>query len=515
MFKRILVAAALAGFFVGGVRAAEAPCDMLVGAGTAQPDLSRVRWPAAGTVCIRPGTYDRMLVLFNVQRSAGAPLVVRAQDAGDAPRLLRGVLVRQSAHVTVRGVDAANMGGYAAVLVDQGSHHVTIEKVRAHDASFGIALGSAAQSDGLGGPAGVGNVVQDNRVGTQIRHSGIAVQNGSGGAVPASDPHRPYATAILRNVVQDNGGHGISIDNSKAVKVVANWVDDNGYNGGGFSGIHFFASSDNGACKGHLIRHNRIANSRMKNLDLTATDGNGILLDHFCDSNDVSFNVVQGNQGTGISVFASAHNRIYHNTVVGNTLQPYRTSLFPPAWNNIGEIVIASCAHVNPATGRSDCVDGQVHPGRAHGNRVFNNIAHAIVDGSPAIHVMPTASAAPLDNRIGPNLYWTGANASDSPNANWPPLIVGTPTTQFSTAAIDSRTQSSGNLVERPAYVQFPTWRKSPVGSLRLTHKPARTGQAMTEAVPDIGGSPPTANASFFGAYYCSAAAAGAPCAAP
>lgn len=425
---------------------------MVVGVGTSYPNLSAVPWPASGTVCINAGAYDQMLVVADVPRSAAAPLVVRGRDASNPPRLLKGAVARNSSYVTLAHLDVANPEGYAALLLDQGSHHVTVDAIWVHDAPFGIVIGSLVQSDGLGGPAGIGNVVQNSGAGTNIRNSGIAVHGGSGGEVPQGDPNYPYATTLRNNNVSGNGGHGISVDDTRSVKIEGNRVAINGYTGGGYSGIHLYASEDNGKCGNNLVRDNYVSQTWLLPRDITASDGNGILIDHFCDSNDISYNVVSGNHGNGITVFTSAENRIYRNTIFGNTQQPGRTALFPPPWSDLGEIVIATCAEINVVTGRSDCGGTNVHPTRTRGNQVFDNIIHSTVYAVPALRATPAVTVAALGNRIGPNLYWVGKDAADGPSANWPPLSYGTPTTEFSAAYIDRVTGTSGNTVERPEH---------------------------------------------------------------
>ena len=102
---------------------------MVVGVGTAYPNLSAVPWPACGTVCINSGSYDRVLVVAGIRRSAAAPLVIRGREESDPPRLRQGSVVRDSSYVTLSHLNVANAAGYAAVLLDQGSHHVTIDRV--------------------------------------------------------------------------------------------------------------------------------------------------------------------------------------------------------------------------------------------------------------------------------------------------------------------------------------------------------------------------------------------------
>lgn len=485
---------------------------MVIGIGTAYPNLSAVRWPASGTVCINAGTYDRMLVVAGVRKSAAAPLVIQAREDANPPKLLQGSVVRNSSYVTLANLNVANASGYAAVLVDQGSHHVTIDRVWAHDAPFGIVIGSAVQPDGLGGPAGIGNVVQNSGAGTNVKYSGIAVQGGSGGQVPAGEPNYPYATTLRNNNVSGNGGHGISVDNAKFVKIEGNRVAVNGYGGGGYSGIHLYSSDDNGKCGNNLVRYNYVSQTWLLPKDITATDGNGILMDRYCDSNDVSYNVVWGNHGTGIAIFTSANNRVYRNTVFGNTQQPGRTTLFPPPWSSLAEVTISTCAKVNVVTGKSDCGDTNVHPTRASGNQVFDNIIQSTVYGVPALYAAPAVTVASLGNRIGPNLYWVGGDSADRPSANWPPMTYGNPTTEISAAYVDRVTGISGNAVERPAFDRDQTAASPAADGLRLAKRPSAVGQVQSDMANDIAGKTPAGVTSYLGAYNCQAAAAGQAC---
>ena len=514
MNNRIITTLFTSALLVGSHSSANAgSCDMTIGVGTAQANLSTVRWPAGGTVCINPGSYANMLVVFEIRRSAKAPLLIRATDANNPPKLLGGSVIRNSSYVTVQQLDVSYPNGYAAMLVDQGSHHVTIENIKAHDAPFGVVFGSSVQSDGLGGPAGASNVVRNSTLGTNVNYSGVAVNNGSGGAVASTDPNYPYATSIIGNIVSGNAGHGISIDNAKYVKVERNQLSNNGYGGGGYSGIHMYSNEDNGRCGNNLVRYNFVSDTKMRSADISATDGNGILMDHFCDSNDVSFNVVWGNFGNGISIFTSANNQVYNNTVYGNTQQPNRTVIFPPAWNRVAEISVSTCASVNTVNRQSDCGGVNVYPTRASNNRVFNNIIQPTVYGVTGVRLSAAATAASLNNSVGPNMYWVGGDAADRPSANWPPFYSGsTPTTQFSVAYVDGATGTSGNLIERPSFDKDITQVAPGAAGLRVARRPSTQGQVLTNPPRDFADTLPATGSSFFGAYYCNAASAGGVC---
>lgn len=463
-------------------------CDMRITSG-----LSNIKWPAApATVCIEPGDYAEQLTIYGVAATRQAPITVRAADSSNWPNLKGGVLIRRSSGIVLRNVSASNRtaGALAAILIDDGSSNVKIDTNRAYSSKFGIVVGSQRGQDGLGGPAGAGNIIQNNGVGSDIDLGGIAVTNSSGANPDESAQTYPFGTVVENNTVSGNGGHGIDVDSARLVRIEKNKVSTNGYENivwpGGYSGIHLFAPHDDKSCGGHQVKYNYVSDTRSSPM---GTDGNGIQIDHYCDGNVVAFNVVWNNAAAGIAIYGSGDNQVFSNTLAFNSNQEDRAAKFPGG--AVGEIVLSACVVA------AECEDKVAHPGRARRNAVFNNIAHSSKYGSIPINVHSSANSAEGENKVGPNLLSTSGAPNDQ---NWPFLIVDQ-TKAFNSAQIDALTGVQGNVVEIPR-VADPSAPQN--DGLRLVAKPSQNGKDFSNYgdLLDIKGVSPSLGASFFGAYY-------------
>ena len=292
-------------------------------------------------------------------------------------------------------VSAPATNSPAAILIDGGSHHISLQNSIAENSTHGIELGGIADAGGSGGPAGSSNTIQNNIV-RNNSYFGISIANHSNGT--ADSPN-----LVMGNTVSGNGLHGIDIDTSSYIRVEGNTVTSNGVRAGGSSGIHIFAPKDvKGSCEYNTITKNTVSLQQ----DRFLYDGNGIQVDHFCDHNTVSFNTVKSNDGAGISLYTSAYNQVYNNTVSGNGLQPNLVTNRPPKYNPVGEITVSTCQVAG------GCIDNLPHPGRAHDNSIYNNTITPSVNGVPGINI--DSSAYGYSNTTCSNTYNLGAKVPNS-----------------------------------------------------------------------------------------------------
>ncbi|MFA5917391.1 MAG: right-handed parallel beta-helix repeat-containing protein [Candidatus Gracilibacteria bacterium] len=135
------------------------------------------------------------------------------------------------------------------------------------------------------------------------------------------------SNVVQGNIVKDSGGYGIEID-ANHILVERNIFTNNGISSsyGGCSGIHLFDrwASESGVDSDkyerggdyNIIRYN--ITKENKDRQINRTDGNGILLDMWCDHNQVYNNITYNNDGAGIIAYGSSYNEIYNNTLYNN-----------------------------------------------------------------------------------------------------------------------------------------------------------------------------------------------------
>ena len=129
-------------------------------------------------------------------------------------------------------------------------------------------------------------------------------------------------TKVINNTIYNNGSHGIQMA-CRYYIIEKNIVYNNGQNNvGGASGIHVFSrteSENQSADRGgdhNIIRYNEVYGT--KDDTGARTDGNGVQIDMWCDSNLICNNVIYENDGSGIKLNGSSGNEVYNNTLYGN-----------------------------------------------------------------------------------------------------------------------------------------------------------------------------------------------------
>ena len=160
---------------------------------------------------------------------------------------------------------------------------------------------------------GCNNLFKNNKI-HDNSYNGIAFDNTD---CPVGDE-----SIVSSNSVYNNGFHGIELS-ARHYIVENNTFYNNGIDGsGGASGIHLYSrasdedeSEDRGGDH-NIIRYNTVYGT--KDDTGSRTDGNGIQMDMWCDSNLVYNNVIYDNDGAGIILYGASENEVYNNTMYNN-----------------------------------------------------------------------------------------------------------------------------------------------------------------------------------------------------
>ncbi|HUD34700.1 MAG TPA: right-handed parallel beta-helix repeat-containing protein, partial [Variovorax sp.] len=306
-------------------------------------ELADVPWSglAAGTrVMVLPGSCAGP-VAMTANGSAEAPIRVEPVDPVQMPVVRNSIDVRSASYLTVTGLQVRSpmWGGF---VIPQGSRQITLDRNVIMNAPIGIDI-----TDG----AGLGLVINQNLIEDSATHA-ISV---------ATNAIAAQRNAITGNTLRRSGYHGIELRDS-FWRVERKDVSGSGRAIPGTSGIHVYSpdpSEDSG--DDNVVRYN----ASHANADTGASDGNGIQVDHWCDRNVVVFNLVWGNDGSGINIYEAADNVVYANTSLANNLDPGRTH------GALAEIVVGASPSNNRTTR----------------NRVFDNIALSTRANVPALYV--------------------------------------------------------------------------------------------------------------------------------
>lgn len=502
-------------------------------------------------VCLAPGDYPDLVAIYGKQGSASQLIYVRPEVPASRPRLLKGLLVRDSGYLYVSGLEVhgeapAQVQSESAVLVDTcrtdipfpncvGSngvpvhtdtrtHHITLDSLTAEGSHFGVVVSQAGDAIAVSN-----NYVRGNTFsGVQFVQSGAVSSAGR--------------SVVSGNVVDHNDGHGIDIEDSAYVRVEHNQVSCSGRalaakaqppavtcSGaacpvGGYSGIHLYTTApSNGAVKrSHhgQIRYNQVHASRDRDTGGTTADGNGIQVDHFSDDNEVNDNVLWDNDGAGISVLSGARNVVRFNTLRHNQQDPTRLS--PARWGlatvdevarrwPLAELSLSACG---PSGEFGPCAGGLDGAAAATRNQVHDNLIVPDRCGLPAVAIArPLAAYAGAQVvSVGSNLLYSDCAGTGQTTLAWQvgrtfaPGEVITGLLLTNAAVMDATTHapaviapSSGTLIEMPRFAAPATPASD---GLKLKQRPSARGLIVATPPKDMAGKSPAADASYFGAYY-------------
>ena len=203
-----------------------------------------------------------------------------------------------------------------------------------------------------------------------IKIEGFDVVGGGGHAIDVEGSHH---VTIKGNITHDSGGSGISTAKSDWVTIEGNRVYGNAAtNGYHCSGISLWQSVDLAAGNGefrNIIRNNvTYDNGEGPAIGGEHTDGNGIIIDGFHDTNYSYGTLIEGNLsydngGKGIHVFLSDHVTVRNNTVWHNN----RDNANRGSWR--GELSNAMGSH-NVWVNNIGVADPATNPW----NRAINNV---------------------------------------------------------------------------------------------------------------------------------------------
>jgi len=208
-----------------------------------------------------------------------------------------------------------------------GRDYITVDGIQSQYANLAnrgiITIEEAAEATSTGW------VIQNCKIKEGIG-SGIFFQAGIG---------LLHDTLIDSNTIHDNGVSGIraewvdgtsgnenTISNniiynnpSIGIQCVANyWIIENNtvYGNGATSGAGInIQNFDAGGGFGEncIVRYNLVYDQLG-----SGNDGSGIILDYLSDGNEVYYNVVYGNWGSGIDIYSATNCNVYNNAVYGN-----------------------------------------------------------------------------------------------------------------------------------------------------------------------------------------------------
>ena len=441
-----------------------------IGAGQEVSTPAAMNWSQlqpGDLVLIHPGNYSGNAMLQDVSGTRANPIRVKAQDPARPPVLLDGLTVRRAHWLQVSDLNLTVTGwrdgpnpykNYPALIVDQGSHHITLARNIVRDAHVGIGVTGA----------GLGIEMLDNQVLNNGYH-GIVMMDASGTAAERG--------VIRGNLIRGNGQHGIELESS-FFTVENNRVQDNGHESrvavpvGGTSGIHLYSDGVGGGCSDNIVRYNFVSGQK----DKIAADGNGLHMDHFCDRNLFAFNVSWGNDGSGMGLYAAAGNTLHSNTLRGNMRDTDRPRRVPGVL--LGELIVTT----------AEWLHGRRTDDATRDNWIYDNVIVSTLSNVPAVNIDWIVTDDP--NTIGPNLLWSTAGA---PVVNRGGLLA------RDAARADSLTGTLGHVVEAPAFANVG----APASDgLRLVRMPSLPGEKIKPKVPDLVEALPVSGTAYFGAYY-------------
>ncbi len=348
-------------------------------------------------------TYNYSFSLDGWKGTADQPITIMTA-LGETPVINNGYIdILNSQYIEIKGLTVTG-SQYAGIMLQQGSHHITVTDCIVKNNGGGIWIGNGA---------GTSNKILNNEVSSN-QTQGIAADHIN--CTPGNE------TIMSGNHVYDNGYMGFEISSNYYI-VEKNVVHNNGKDYAGSSGIHLFAfSPEDDAGDNNIIRYN----ISYKNIELDGPDGNGIQLDQWCDNNMVYYNLCYSNDGAGINIYDSSGNTIYNNTLYGNMIDPGTSHLLK------AELTLASDYSHN--------IDGTKE------NTITNNIITATGPSVYAIYIDELTS----DNQINirRNLFFQQKNSP----IYWINKNPGNSIKEFNNIL-----GYSENLVQDPLFiVQFP-----------------------------------------------------------
>ena len=275
----------------------------------------------------------------------------------------------------------------AGIYISHGANNISVLNNEIYNHHIGVWIGEDNNIQ-----PGCNNLISGNSI-----HDNT--QNGIG--ISSSDCSSGNETVLSSNQIYNNGFHGIELSGRYYI-IEKNELYYNGQNAqGGASGIHLYSRAededetyDSGG--DHNVINDNIVYNTIDNTG-ARTDGNGIQMDMWCDSNLVYNNIVYDNDGAGIILYGASGNKVFNNTSYGNGQD---------LGNRFGQFEITVlAAQLSGANG-----NGFLHSAN---NRIKNNIGMATGNESTR-YAVSICDTSILDNNIFENNLWF----NDSGNNN-------------------------------------------------------------------------------------------------
>lgn len=274
-----------------------------------------------------------------------APIVIEAYGSGNNPLIIHedfGAILTGCSYLTLQNFEITSDIGIM-IKDDSGTNPSTgikllNNKINDTNANGNVAVGIYL-SDGANNCLIENNEVEEHHVGIWTGEDSNAYEAGCENIYSKNNIHdnqfdgisfsKTNCTVGTESIVSDNtiynnGFHGIALD-CRYYIAEYNLVYDNGQDSqGGSSGIHTYSrASDEGVSedKGgdhNVIRYNTIYGTQDRTTGGARTDGNGIQMDMWCDSNKIYNNIIYNNDGAGIILYGASDNEVYNNTMYGN-----------------------------------------------------------------------------------------------------------------------------------------------------------------------------------------------------
>jgi len=292
----------------------------------------------------RGESWNEFLYFDETKQGAGyAPIVLEPYSTGNKPVINhsdQGAILTGCSHVVVKEF---NISSDVGIMIKDDSGSNPSDGIKIISNTIDDINGNGTKAVGIYLSDGANNCLIDNNIVTN-HNTGIwggedsnSYELGCNNIFSNNDVHnntyngfafdRTDCTVgtesiIKNNRVYNNGYHGIELS-ARYYIVENNIFHDNGQdNTGGASGIHTYSrasdediTQDRGGDH-NTIRYNTIYGTKD---DVGArTDGNGIQMDMWCDSNTIYNNVVYDNDGAGIILYGASGNKVYNNTMYGN-----------------------------------------------------------------------------------------------------------------------------------------------------------------------------------------------------
>lgn len=233
--------------------------------------------------------------------SSSGPIVISSYGTGALPIMVGMIYLNGAKFIQVRNLNIGYSAN-ASVHIRNGAEDNIVENNQLMNSQYsGIVFeGNVAR-----------NIVRKNTIANH-KYYGVTMYEASNSSGNES--------LIQENQILNNGSHGIEIKGNY-FRIHSNFIQGNGYQVGGSSGIHTYAGGYSNDPYKNFGNYNEIAfNVIGHQKEPQYFDGNGIQLDQLTHDNTVALNLCYDNDGAGINLYDTYSNLIYQNVTLNNRL---------------------------------------------------------------------------------------------------------------------------------------------------------------------------------------------------